>query len=93
MNLFDADNLQGAMALLEINWQFRASRVLMAAHQLGLSRRFLCSVPYTLAWVGLMLAIQENFPKNNWLFHLKTILIISCGLFGALFTMVLKYKC
>jgi hypothetical protein len=63
---------------------------LMAAHQLGLSRRFLCSIPYTLAWIGLMLAIQENFPKNDWLFHLKTILIISCGLFGALFTMVLN---
>lgn len=36
MNLFDADNLEGAAALLELNWQFRASRVLMAAHQLGI---------------------------------------------------------
>lgn len=36
MNLFDADNLEDAMGLLELNWQFRASRVLMAAHQLGI---------------------------------------------------------
>ena len=36
MNLFDADNLDAAGALLELHWQFRASRVLMTAHQLGL---------------------------------------------------------
>jgi hypothetical protein len=35
VNLFDADNLEAASALLEINWQFRSSRALMAAHQLG----------------------------------------------------------
>ncbi len=34
-DLFDADNLEAAAALLELNWQFRASRSLMAAHQLG----------------------------------------------------------
>jgi hypothetical protein len=38
MNLFDADNLEGATALLELHWQFRASRVLMTAHQLGIFR-------------------------------------------------------
>ena len=37
-----------------------------------------------------MLAAQENFPENNWLIHLKTTQIISCGLFGALLTMVLN---
>ena len=36
MNLFDADNLEAATALLELNWQFRASRALMTAHQLGI---------------------------------------------------------
>jgi hypothetical protein len=36
MNLFDADNLEAAMALLELQWQYRASRVLMTAHQLGI---------------------------------------------------------
>ena len=35
MNLFDADNLEAATALLELQWQFRASRALMTAHQLG----------------------------------------------------------
>lgn len=35
VNLFDADNLEAASALLELNWQFRSSRALMAAHQLG----------------------------------------------------------
>lgn len=34
-NLFDADNLDAAASLLELNWQFRASRALMTAHQLG----------------------------------------------------------
>ena len=36
MNLFDADNLEAATALLELNWQYRASRALMTAHQLGI---------------------------------------------------------
>ena len=35
MNLFDADNLEAAGDLLEAQWRFRASRALMAAHQLG----------------------------------------------------------
>jgi SAM-dependent methyltransferase len=35
VNLFEADNLEAASALLELNWQFRSSRALMAAHQLG----------------------------------------------------------
>ncbi len=38
MNLFDADNLEAASDLLEMHWQFRASRVLMTAHQLGVFR-------------------------------------------------------
>lgn len=36
MNLFEADNLEAAMGLLELNWQFRASRALMTAHQVGI---------------------------------------------------------
>jgi len=36
VNLFDADNLEAATALLELNWQYRASRALMTAHQLGI---------------------------------------------------------
>ncbi|MDD5398912.1 MAG: hypothetical protein PHU70_07525, partial [Dehalococcoidia bacterium] len=35
LNLFESDNLEQAAALLELNWQFRSSRALMAAHQLG----------------------------------------------------------
>lgn len=35
MNLFDADNLDAAMALMELQWQYRASRALLTAHQLG----------------------------------------------------------
>jgi SAM-dependent methyltransferase len=35
INLFGFDNLEQAAALLEVNWQFRSSRALMAAHQLG----------------------------------------------------------
>jgi hypothetical protein len=33
-SLFDVDNLEASAALLELNWQFRASRALMTAHQL-----------------------------------------------------------
>jgi SAM-dependent methyltransferase len=36
MSLFDADNLEAGATLLELNWQFRASRALMTAHQLGI---------------------------------------------------------
>jgi SAM-dependent methyltransferase len=36
MSLFDAENLEAGAALLELNWQFRASRALMTAHQLGI---------------------------------------------------------
>ena len=36
MNLFDAENLEAGAGLLELNWQFRASRALMTAHQLGI---------------------------------------------------------
>ncbi len=36
VNLFDAENLEAATALLELHWQFRVSRVLMTAHQLGI---------------------------------------------------------
>ncbi|MCX6001336.1 MAG: methyltransferase [Chloroflexi bacterium] len=36
MDLFEIDNLEEASALLEFSWQFRSSRVLMAAHQLGI---------------------------------------------------------
>lgn len=35
IDLFESDNLEQAAALLELNWQFRSSRALMAAHQLG----------------------------------------------------------
>ncbi len=35
VDLFDVDNLEQASNLLELNWQFRASRSLMTAHQLG----------------------------------------------------------
>lgn len=35
IDLFGSDNLEQASALLELNWQFRSSRALMAAHQLG----------------------------------------------------------
>ncbi|MDY6893091.1 MAG: methyltransferase [Chloroflexota bacterium] len=35
MDLFEADNLEAAGGLLELHWQFRASRVLLTAHQLG----------------------------------------------------------
>lgn len=34
MNLFDADNLEATAELLELQWQFRASRALMTAHRL-----------------------------------------------------------
>jgi len=36
MTLFDSDNLDEARQLLELQWQFRANRVLAAAHQLGI---------------------------------------------------------
>lgn len=35
VDLFNIDNLDQASSLLELNWQFRASRSLMTAHQLG----------------------------------------------------------
>jgi len=35
IDLFGSDNLEQAAALLELNWQFRSSRALMAAQQLG----------------------------------------------------------
>ena len=34
--MFDAENLEAGAAILELNWQFRASRALMTAHQLGM---------------------------------------------------------
>ena len=36
MNLFDVDNLEAAGELMELHWQFRAARVLLTAHQLGI---------------------------------------------------------
>ena len=36
MNLFQVENLDAALALLELHWQFRAPRALMTAHQLGI---------------------------------------------------------
>jgi SAM-dependent methyltransferase len=36
MNLFAADNLSAAEALSEKHWQYRATRVLLTAHQLGI---------------------------------------------------------
>ena len=36
INLFDVDNLEAAGELMELHWQFRAARVLLTAHQLGI---------------------------------------------------------
>lgn len=36
MNLFDVDNLEAAEELMGLHWQFRAARVLLTAHQLGI---------------------------------------------------------
>lgn len=36
MNLFEIDDLDATMGLLESHWQFRAARVLMTAHQVGI---------------------------------------------------------
>lgn len=35
MDLFEVDDLEAAAGLMEVHWQFRASRVLLTAHQLG----------------------------------------------------------
>ena len=59
---------------------------LFAAHQLGLSRHFLFGVPYSLAWIALMLALRIHFPANGWLEYLSTFQIIAIGLFGAIVT-------
>ena len=36
MDLFEVDDLEAAAELLEAHWQFRVSRVLLTAHQLGM---------------------------------------------------------
>ena len=59
---------------------------LFAAHQLGFSRHFLFGVPYTLAWVALILAVRFHFPQNSWFVHLQTPHLISIGFFGAILT-------
>jgi hypothetical protein len=63
---------------------------LFAASPLNISHRVLFGLPYTLAWISLMFAVQTNFPENEWFVHLKTPHLISCGLFGALLTAVIS---
>ncbi len=63
---------------------------LFAAHQIGLSRHLLFGVPYTLAWVGLTLALKANFPDNAWLLNLSMAQMIALGLFGAMLTSVVS---
>ena len=63
---------------------------LFATHHPGVSRHFLFGLPYTLAWIALMLAIRAHFPENDWLRHLSPLQMISLGLFGALLTSVVS---
>lgn len=62
MNLFEVDNLDAAMALLELNWQFRASRVLMTAHQLGIFEALW--EPKTVAEVAAQCGTNEGMTEK-----------------------------
>lgn len=62
MDLFQADNLDAAMALLELHWQFRASRALMTAHQLGLFEAL--RQPKTAAEVAAQCGTQEDMTEK-----------------------------
>lgn len=62
MNLFEADNLDASMALLELHWQFRASRALMTAHQLGIFEAL--REPKTAAGVAAQCGTHEDMTEK-----------------------------
>jgi len=62
VNLFEVDNLDAAMALLELHWQFRASRALMTAHQLGLFEAL--REPKTAAEVAAQCGTQQDMTEK-----------------------------
>lgn len=62
MTLFDAENLDEARALLELNWQFRAARVLPTAHQLGIFKAL--DQPKTVAEVALECATDAAMTEK-----------------------------
>lgn len=70
MNLFDVENLEAATALLELNWQFRASRSLMTAHQLGVFGAL--REPKTAAEVAAQCSTDAGMTEK--------LLIVCCGL-------------
>ncbi len=63
---------------------------LAITHSLRTSRHFLFYLPYTFACIGLMFALQSNFPRNGWLIHLKNEHLINCGLLATLVTAVIS---
>jgi SAM-dependent methyltransferase len=73
VNLFDADNLEAAAALLELNWQYRASRALMTAHQLGIFEAL--REPKTVAGVAAQCGTDTGMTEK---------LLIACCALGLL---------
>lgn len=63
---------------------------LLVARRLGFSRHLLFTFPYALAWIGLIVACQENFPTGPWFIHLSSAQLIGCGIFGAVLTLVIS---
>jgi len=70
IDLFKIDNLDQAAALLEINWQFRSSRALMAAHQLGFFEAL--AKPLQAAQVALKCGTDPRMTEK--------LLIVCCAL-------------
>ena len=70
-DLFSVDNLQESATLLEVNWQFRASRALMTAHQLGFFKAL--SKPKTAARVAVECKTDARMTEK--------LLTVCCALF------------
>lgn len=63
---------------------------LLVAPSLKISRRVLFSFPYLGAWVGLAIAIQATLSQYLWQLNLPLQLLIACGFFGAIATLLLS---
>lgn len=63
---------------------------LLVAPSLKLSRRVLFSLPYIGAWIGLAVAVQTEFSPQLWLPDFSSQLLLACGIFGAISTLILS---
>ncbi len=62
----------------------------VVAPYFSMSRRLLFSFPYLGAWIGLAITVQANFSQQLWHLNLPLSLLIACGLFGAIASLLLS---